>query len=135
MAGKSGRGLLSVRTGRYSRPLAPSVCPYGQPAPSRREPLWCGVPAAGSLHRSTFFHFTLDKWSFLWYHTLCRCECSSSGRAPPCQGGGSEFEPRHSLHFFGALCCSIWCHSQVVRQSSAKAPLPSSNLGGTSKIS
>ena len=25
------------------------------------------------------------------------CECSSSGRAPPCQGGGSEFEPRHSL--------------------------------------
>ena len=28
--------------------------------------------------------------------------------------------------------CSMWCHSQVVRQSSAKAPLPSSNLGGTS---
>ena len=27
----------------------------------------------------------------------------------------------------------IRCHSQVVRQSSAKAPLPSSNLGGTSK--
>ena len=27
-----------------------------------------------------------------------KCECSSSGRAPPCQGGGSEFEPRHSLH-------------------------------------
>ena len=27
---------------------------------------------------------------------------------------------------------SRWCHSQVVRQSSAKAPLPSSNLGGTS---
>ena len=24
--------------------------------------------------------------------------CSSSGRAPPCQGGGSEFEPRHPLH-------------------------------------
>ena len=62
------------------------------------------------------------------------CECSSSGRAPPCQGGGSEFEPRHSLQFFGASC-SIRCHSQVVRQSSAKAPLPSSNLGGTSRIS
>ena len=30
---------------------------------------------------------------------------------------------------------SRWCHSQVVRQSSAKAPLPSSNLGGTSRIS
>ena len=25
---------------------------------------------------------------------------SSSGRAPPCQGGGSEFEPRNPLHFF-----------------------------------
>jgi hypothetical protein len=23
--------------------------------------------------------------------------CSSSGRAPPCQGGGSEFEPRRPL--------------------------------------
>ena len=28
------------------------------------------------------------------------CGCSSSGRAPPCQGGGSGFEPRHPLHFF-----------------------------------
>ena len=27
-----------------------------------------------------------------------KCGCSSSGRAPPCQGGGSEFEPRHPLH-------------------------------------
>ena len=26
------------------------------------------------------------------------CGCSSSGRAPPCQGGGSGFEPRHPLH-------------------------------------
>ena len=26
-----------------------------------------------------------------------RCGCSSSGRAPPCQGGGSGFEPRHPL--------------------------------------
>ena len=25
------------------------------------------------------------------------CGCSSSGRAPPCQGGGSGFEPRHPL--------------------------------------
>ena len=30
--------------------------------------------------------------------SLVRCGCSSSGRAPPCQGGGSEFEPRHPLH-------------------------------------
>ena len=121
------------------------------------------------------------------------CECSSSGRAPPCQGGGSEFEPRHSLQIFsarlfpvteegggpgelgtstrargvprahkigrcgprksGSFCGwrkrvrasslapnfygaqrSVRCHSQVVRQSAAKARFPSSNLGGTSKM-
>ena len=28
------------------------------------------------------------------------CGRSSSGRAPPCQGGGSEFEPRNPLHFY-----------------------------------
>ena len=66
-----------------------------------------------------------------------KCECSSSGRAPPCQGGGSEFEPRHSLQTSIRSKESfapyfIRCHSQVVRQSSAKAPRPSSNLGGTS---
>ena len=27
------------------------------------------------------------------------CGLSSSGRAPPCQGGGSEFEPRSPLQF------------------------------------
>ena len=27
-----------------------------------------------------------------------KCGFSSSGRAPPCQGGGSGFEPRHPLH-------------------------------------
>ena len=31
------------------------------------------------------------------------CGLSSSGRAPPCQGGGSEFEPRRPLHFCGSL--------------------------------
>ena len=30
------------------------------------------------------------------------CGCSSSGRAPPCQGGGSEFEPRNPLQY-GAI--------------------------------
>jgi hypothetical protein len=29
----------------------------------------------------------------------CICGRSSSGRAPPCQGGGSESEPRRPLHF------------------------------------
>ena len=27
------------------------------------------------------------------------CGFSSSGRAPPCHGGGSEFEPRNPLHY------------------------------------
>ena len=31
------------------------------------------------------------------------CGFSSSGRAPPCQGGGSEFEPRKPLHFFASV--------------------------------
>ena len=52
---------------------------------------------------------------------------SSSGRAPPCQGGGSEFEPRNPLHFF------VWRLSQVVRQRSAKPLFTSSNLVGASK--
>ena len=29
-----------------------------------------------------------------------KCGFSSSGRAPPCQGGGSEFEPRNPLHMY-----------------------------------
>ena len=36
----------------------------------------------------------------MYNDTRCKestCGCSSSGRAPPCQGGGSEFEPRHPL--------------------------------------
>ena len=33
--------------------------------------------------------------------------CSSSGRAPPCQGGGSEFEPRHPLHSGAGFVCLL----------------------------
>ncbi len=33
--------------------------------------------------------------------------CSSSGRAPPCQGGGSEFEPRHPLHKIRPHFCEV----------------------------
>ena len=65
------------------------------------------------------------------------CGCSSSGRAPPCQGGGSEFEPRHPLQKERSTARTpfgIWYHSQVVRQGSAKPRFPSSNLGGTSSI-
>ena len=65
------------------------------------------------------------------------CGCSSSGRAPPCQGGGSEFEPRHPLQTDKERVCVpyfIRYRGQVVRQESAKLSFPSSNLGGTSKI-
>ena len=34
------------------------------------------------------------------------CGCSSSGRAPPCQGGGSGFESRHPLQNKRTL---FWC--------------------------
>ena len=46
----------------------------------------------------------LDESTFACYNEYrseenrMKCGCSSSGRAPPCQGGGSEFEPRHPLH-------------------------------------
>ena len=32
-----------------------------------------------------------------------RCERSSDGRAPPCQGGRRGFESLRSLHFLSAL--------------------------------
>ena len=59
------------------------------------------------------------------------CGCSSSGRAPPCQGGGSEFEPRHPLQLFKRIF--------LAPQPSGKAwvcktLIPSSNLGGASKL-
>ena len=47
-----------------------------------------------------FSVFGLDKQKSVAIIFMFR-GCSSSGRAPPCQGGGSEFEPRHPLHIFG----------------------------------
>ena len=41
------------------------------------------------------------------------CGRSSSGRAPPCQGGGSEFEPRRPLHNGAAKVAPIWPGSSV----------------------
>ena len=65
------------------------------------------------------------------------CGRSSSGRAPPCQGGGSEFEPRRPLQKtveIGKYQFSlIWWRGQVVRQGSAKPSSTSSNLVVTSK--
>ena len=36
-----------------------------------------------------------------------KCGFSSSGRAPPCQGGGSEFEPRNPLQNLRTLKISL----------------------------
>ena len=57
-----------------------------------------------------FWKFVVDKACVLRYNSQRRrernpgrphemCGRSSSGRAPPCQGGGSVFEPRRPLHF------------------------------------
>ena len=39
----------------------------------------------------------LDKPTLAGYNNTIVCGFSSSGRAPPCQGGGSEFESRNPL--------------------------------------
>ena len=39
----------------------------------------------------------VDKHAFMRYNQPCVCGRSSSGRARPCQGRGSEFEPRRPL--------------------------------------
>ena len=50
---------------------------------------------------------------------------SSSGRAPPCQGGGSEFEPRKPLHFFASV-------AQLVEQGTENPRVIGSiPIGGT----
>src|SRR5699024_10888284 len=61
------------------------------------------------------------------------CGRSSSGRAPPCQGGGSEFEPRRPLQKRAGPTRSTWWRGQVVRQRSAKPSFTSSNLVATSR--
>ena len=57
------------------------------------------IPTGGTIFHSRLWNrrnslptvsATAPKWG-------PRCGCSSSGRAPPCQGGGSGFEPRHPL--------------------------------------
>ena len=54
------------------------------------------------------------------------CGFSSSGRAPPCQGGGSEFEPRKPLHFFASV-------AQLVEQGTENPRVIGSiPIGGTS---
>ena len=54
------------------------------------------------------------------------CGCSSSGRAPPCQGGGSEFEPRHPLQKILVLRNEdffIHCESNGISSRATLSPL------------
>ena len=52
--------------------------------------------------RARFF-FSLFTFCLI-IHFKYICGCSSSGRAPPCQGGGSGFEPRHPLQKTSTHC-------------------------------
>ena len=59
-------------------------------------------------------------------YSLLFCERSSSGRAPPCQGGGSEFEPRRSLQKKERQpkgCLSFFSEERVVCSNSVPPPL------------
>ena len=68
------------------------------------------------------------------------CGFSSSGRAPPCQGGGSEFEPRNPLqralkgfkrpYLNQKKNTAPWPSGKA---GACKALIPSSILGGASK--
>ena len=69
----------------------------------------------------TIFLYVLRK-----EHTLCGR--SSSGRAPPCQGGGSEFEPRRPLHFCGSLA-QLGEHLPYKQRVSGSSPLTSTKCG------
>ena len=59
------------------------------------------------------------------------CGRSSSGRAPPCQGGGSEFEPRRPLHYCGSLA-QLGEHLPYKQRVSGSSPLTSTMWPGSS---
>ena len=60
--------------------------------------------------------------SFAIRNAAKKCGFSSSGRAPPCQGGGSEFEPRNPLHFCPA------CANRVSAADSALCGCPEASV-------
>ena len=61
--------------------------------------LWCQslCPQEGGTFYSHRQKKGLDKPAPAGYNNTIVCGFSSSGRAPPCQGGGSEFESRNPL--------------------------------------
>ena len=89
-----------------------------------------------------FWKFVVDKACVLRYNSQRRrernpgrphemCGRSSSGRAPPCQGGGSEFEPRRPLHFCGSLA-QLGEHLPYKQRVSGSSPLTSTMWPGSS---
>ena len=52
------------------------------------------IDIGGDLSYNGFSQPGADSLSLVW----AQCGCSSSVERHPCQGGGSEFEPRHPLH-------------------------------------
>ena len=76
--------------------------------------------------------FVVDKCRSLRYNNQRRretpaqthgmCGRSSSGRAPPCQGGGSEFEPRRPLHLCGSLA-QLGEHLPYKQRVSGSSPI------------
>ena len=64
------------------------------------------------------------------------CGCSSSGRAPPCQGGGSEFEPRHPLHKALAVASAFFMTKLYprVQLSWSEYLLDMQGVGGSSPL-
>ena len=69
------------------------------------------------------------------------CGRSSSGRAPPCQGGGSEFEPRRPLQYEAIvdaemqkrwLFCFVWQWSRMLSDCQSKEPPYNTMHGGSS---
>ena len=69
---------------------------------------------AGPITFLINFGKALDNPPSLDYNNPQTCGRSSSGRAPPCQGGGSEFEPRRPLQR-GAPAGRTRTHSVWVR--------------------
>ena len=121
--------------------LCPSYASVAQLVEQRTEnPRVVGsIPTGGTTFPRSAAPREHPKASFpISVHRICGH--SSFGRAPPCQGGGSEFESRCPLHFpaklrfAGKQQSSIWHHSQVVRQWTANPRVPGPNPGGASKI-
>ena len=65
---------------------------------SETNPISKAKPQKKTLKYLPKINLGLDKTDKYLYNWFCSCGFSSSGRASPCQGEGSEFESRNPLH-------------------------------------